>query len=422
MKIKSAACEFQREPLLAPFGFKGGYLSELWQSRVTLTDERGLTGTGLGTQSVLWSDGAVFTGNPEASGNAMMFLVTSKAAQLARETTWQTPMDLQEKILPELIAYGKSVTGRGGLRLTFILNALVALDNAAWVLYARNQGFESFDSMVPAAFRGALKERQGALVLVPLISYGVNAAGIRAALEAGHPLLKVKIGSDPGGDGDPEKMLAWDMARLSEIHRIAGSFATPHTVSGRIAYYLDANGRYPSIDFLSRFIDHAKSIGALDDILILEEPFAEENHIDVSGLPVRVAADESAHGEADVRERIALGYRAVALKPIAKTLSMTLRMLAVAAEKGIPCFCADLTVNPILVDWNKNVAARLPLFPGMKAGIVETNGSQNYRNWDAMGRRHPCAGKPWTIPVKGVFHLDEDFYAQSGGILLEERS
>ncbi|MBN8217214.1 MAG: L-alanine-DL-glutamate epimerase [Spirochaetes bacterium] len=421
MKIKNAQCDFKREPLLAPFGFKGGYLSELWQARVSLEDEGGLRASGLGTQSVLWSDGAVFTGNPEAAGNAMMFLITSRAAQMAKEVPWETPLDLQAKILPELVAYGKTVTGRPDLRLTFILNALVALDNAAWVLYARRLGVGGFDAMVPEPYRKALGARHGALALVPLLSYGVKAEGIRAVLEAGHPLLKIKIGSDPEGDGDPEKMLAWDQARLAEIHQIARGFETPHTASGRIAYYLDANGRYPSTDFLARFLDHAKALGALGDILILEEPFAEENHQRVGDLGVRVAADESAHGEADVRERIDLGYRALALKPIAKTLSMTLRMLAVAAEKGIPCFCADLTVNPILVEWNKNVAARLPLFPGMKAGIVETNGFQNYRDWDAMAARHPCAGKSWTKPQRGIFALDADFYAQSGGILLDEK-
>jgi hypothetical protein len=30
-KIKRTNSNFVREPLLAPFGFKGGYLDELWQ-------------------------------------------------------------------------------------------------------------------------------------------------------------------------------------------------------------------------------------------------------------------------------------------------------------------------------------------------------------------------------------------------------
>ena len=109
-------------------------------------------------------------------------------------------------------------------------------------------------------------------------------------------------------------------------------------------------------------------------------------------LGVRVAADESAHTDADAARRIELGYGAIALKPIAKTLSMTLRIARLAHEKGVPCFCADLTVNPILVDWNKVFAARLAPLPGLSLGLVETNGHQNYRNWEAMRRHHPCFG------------------------------
>ena len=112
-----------------------------------------------------------------------------------------------------------------------------------------------------------------------------------------------------------------------------------------------------------------------------------------------------------------MGYRAIALKPIAKTLSMSLKIARIAAEAGIPCFCADLTVNPILVDWNKNVAARLAPLPGMKIGVLETNGHQNYRRWEEMSGFHPCAGAGWTGRAEGLFHLDEDFYQRSGGIL-----
>ena len=155
----------------------------------------------------------------------------------------------------------------------------------------------------------------------------------------------------------------------------------------------------------------------MDQIAILEEPFPEERQIDVSDLGVRVAADESAHSDKDVEERAQMGYGAIALKPIAKTLSMTLRMLAVAARHNTPCFCADLTVNPIMVDWNKNVAARLKPLPGMNIGIIETNGHQNYKRWDVLCRRHPRYGAPWTRTVGGVFSLDRTFYELSGGIL-----
>jgi hypothetical protein len=53
-------------------------------------------------------------------------------------------------------------------------------------------------------------------------------------------------------------------------------------------------------------------------------------------------------------------------------------------------------------------------------GLVETNGHQNYRDWEAMRRRHPAFGAPWTLPEQGVFGLDDDFHARSGAIF--ERS
>ncbi len=78
-------------------------------------------------------------------------------------------------------------------------------------------------------------------------------------------------------------------------------------------------------------------------------------------------------------------------------------------------------VNPILVDWNKNVAAGLPAPPGMRIGVLETNGAQNYRRWPEMQRYHPCFGADWTNAREGVFVLNEDFYKRSGGILETSR-
>ena len=63
---------------------------------------------------------------------------------------------------------------------------------------------------------------------------------------------------------------------------------------------------------------------------------------------------------------------------------MSFKIAEVAFKKGIPCFCADLTVNPVVLDWNKNVAARLAPLPGMKVGVIESNGHQNYKNWELM--------------------------------------
>ena len=60
----------------------------------------------------------------------------------------------------------------------------------------------------------------------------------------------------------------------------------------------------------------------------------------------------------------------------------------------------------------------MPPMPGMKVGLLETNGHQNYVNWEKLKSYHPCVGAPWTNIVQGLFNLDDDFYAKSGGILL----
>ena len=123
------------------------------------------------------------------------------------------------------------------------------------------------------------------------------------------------------------EMLEWDKSRLERVHGIAKSYKTEYTVSGKILYYLDANGKYDTKERLIDLLDYAKEIGAIEQIVLLEEPFEEENKVFVGDLPVRIAADESVHSLIDVEERIGLGYKAITLKPIAKTLSETLKIL-----------------------------------------------------------------------------------------------
>ncbi len=414
--VTRTSCEYEREPFLNPFGFKGGYISEMWQVVAMMEDEAGKHGVGLGGQSILWSDGGIFTSRPQSVGNSEMFLMTGFALRHAEGLNWNTPLDLIEQLIPVTYKFGKKITRNPGLRLTFALNSLVAVDNAAWLLYSRENRITDFLEMVPADFRSALPYRHEKLVSVPLITYAVSSGQLKEIIEAGACLLKIKVGSDPDRDGDQEKMLEWDKRRLSEIHDLARNYTTPYTECGRICYYLDANGRYESRECLLRLLDHADRIGAMERILIFEEPFPEDCLDPVHDLPVRIAADESAHSDRETLERIELGYGAIALKPIAKTLSVSLKAAKIAHERNISCFCADLTVSPVMVDWNKNVAARIAPLPGMKVGLVETNGDQNYTNWDTMRSYHPCCGARWTIPENGCFSLDDDFYAQSGGI------
>lgn len=413
IQISDTSSNFEREPLIRPFGFKGGYMSEIWQSAAWMKSGSGIRKVGLCTQNVLWSDAKVFGNFSESGGNSLMYAMTDYALKLLKGQHFTSPVDLLDDILDEVYKYGQKITDNPDLRKTFALNALVGVDNAVWLLYAAENGFTNFDEMIPENLRPALSHHHKTVASIPLMAYSIPISEIKEAADAGYFFMKIKIGQP----GTQNEMLEKDKARLSEIHKAIGHYKTTHTKDGKLPYYFDANGRYEKKETLLKLIDHAKKIGAFDQIAIIEEPFPEHAEIDVSDIPLRLAADESAHTDTDALTRIQMGYKAIALKAIAKTLSMTLKIANVAKQNNIPCFCADLTVNPILVDWNKNVAARLDPFPGLGTGLLETNGHQNYKNWKTMESYHPYENASWRKTQDGVFNLNDDYYKKSGGIL-----
>lgn len=413
--IKKCDLEFVREPLRAPFGFKGRYLTELWQT-VARIESDNFTAVAPCVESVLWSDAAVFGENPPALSSAMMMMVTGRALKMLEGERFVSPLEVTDAIVPELKIYAAAVCGRE-VAETFVLNSLVGVDLALWMLYAKENGITSFDGLIPETARAAMSCRHKALAQIPLLSYAVEEKEIRTCLDSGISLLKIKIGKAVSGvtsrEDDMREMLAWDTARLKQIHEIASRYETPHTKSGKILYYLDANGRYDSMPRLEALLDAADRMGALDRIALLEEPFAPENPSFVGELPVCINADESAHSLADVKARLRLGYSAVALKPIAKTLSVSFRMMEAIYAAGGQCLCADLTVNPLLAEWNKQFAARIPALNGMRVGCVEINGGQNYSRWNELKMLLPN-GLAQTELQSGVFPLTDVFYTQSG--------
>ncbi|MEP7258950.1 MAG: enolase C-terminal domain-like protein, partial [Flavitalea sp.] len=343
---------------------------------------------------------------------ALMYAMSERALQLIKGNSFTDPLQLLDELLPEIMTYGKKITGNEDLRKTFALNALVCVDNAAWLLYAAENNIKNFDEMIPDAYKPGLSHRSDKVASMPSFSVGADIAKLISSADQGYFMMKLKLGSS----GSQKEMLEKDKDFLTNVHKALGHYETPYTKSGKIPYYFDANERYDEKDTLSRLLDHAKKIGAFDQIALIEEPFGERNTSFVGDMGVVIAADESAHTVEDAAIRIEQGYAAIALKAIAKTLSMTMKIAQLAFEKNVPCFCADLTVNPILVDWNKNVAARLAPFPNIKIGIQETNGRQYYKNWDKLLTYHPKSASSWVLPDKGIFHTDSSFYKESGGI------
>ena len=139
--LARVGANFEREPLVRPFGFKGGFQSEIWQSAALLESANGQRGLGLCTQGVLWSDAHVFAGHSESGGNALMYAVTEYAVQMLKGERFTDPVTLLEAIRHDVFAYANRITGHAGLRETFALNALVGVDFAAFIQrdFARSQ-------------------------------------------------------------------------------------------------------------------------------------------------------------------------------------------------------------------------------------------------------------------------------------------
>jgi len=384
------------------------------QTAAIVKSESGIRKIGTYSQSVLWSDARVFSSHSESGGNALMYSMTEYGLHLLKGRSFTDPVALLDEIWPLVYNYGKRICAKDDLRQTFALNSLVGVDNALWLLYAAENNITNFDDMVPEAYKPALSHHHDRIASIPLMAYSIPVGEIKTAADQGYFFMKIKIGQP----GTQTEMLEKDMLRITEVHKAIGDARTVYSKSGKLPYYFDANGRYESKDTLMRLLDHAKKIGAFDQIAIIEEPFDEHLEIDIKDIPVRIAADESAHNEKDALKCIQMGYNAIALKAIAKTLSMTMKIARVAYDHKVPCFCADLTVNPILVEWNKNIAARLSPFPGIGIGLLETNGNQNYKNWEIMKGYHPCKDASWTQTKDGTFELNDDSYTKSGGIFM----
>lgn len=410
--LAGVSFDIGRELMRKPIGFKGAQFQEKWISRVTFIGESGARSTAYGGLAPLWADERVFLNHTEVGANLVMASITEFALQLARRAPFASPLDLHDRIFEETHAYACRVTQLPDLRPTFTLNAMIAVDHAAWLLQARERSVANFDELISPGFGGLLPERHARLGCIPLISYTTTAEEVTQLVNAGHFFLKVKIGAA----GDERRMLEADKKRLIELFRLVGHRETSETTDGRIRFYLDANGRYQSRAQVESLLDFADEHGILPQIALFEEPFDENVEADVHGLPALFAADESLHRVEDVEKRWRAGYQAIALKPAGKGLTTTLRLAREAFRVGASCFVADSACTPLLLDWNKNVAARLPSLPGVKSGLLEMNGPQQYGRWDELLAAHPAAAQPWMRPSGGAFHFDESFYASGAGL------
>jgi L-alanine-DL-glutamate epimerase-like enolase superfamily enzyme len=403
MKIDKFVIDIEAEKLKSPFGFKGSYADGLWQTIVGM-ESCGEKSLGIAVQSVLWSDASVFAEYGQDGGNELMFKLAEFALESLKGMEFADPFEANDRLFEECYKEIKRMTGRDDIRKTFVLNALVPVDMACWLLWSRLNNKAGYDEMT-SAYKDYLPLKHNKIAAIPLITYGVTHEEIKGLLDEGSFFLKVKIGKEP----------EWDKKRVEEIWKLARNYETPYTVSGKPVIYLDANGRYENPGQLESLLDYLEQKDILKHVGVFEEPYDEFAEFEVSNLPCVFAIDESAHSVEDSLAKFQQGYKAVALKPVAKTLSESLKILKAATDRGIKCFTADLTVAPWQLEWNRNLAARIPTLDCVKTGLLESNGNMNYTDWDRLKSYHPIGNGSWVDAKNGLFDL-ADFYDEDGGL------
>lgn len=431
IEIADTNASFWAERIKGTFGFAGGTMTEIWQSVISLRDSKGRITKVVGTQNPLWCFKPLFDEVGEDAANASMFAVTAYAAKLLKGESFKRPDEFLRKSLGIIHYHAKEITGRRDLPETFTLNALVPIDWANWVLYKEANNIHGFAALIPPEYQFAFSPRQHEMSVIPLMSYSKTPEDIAKALDEGYVIMKLKIGhateftkTERGSKKDLDAMLEKDMERVRMLHEIAKDRRTELTRDGRIPYYFDANGRYDE-EHLVRLLEFTESIGALDRLIILEEPLQNMVGVDFRKFPRIIASDECCHSVEDVTHQISQGARYIALKPAAKTPSVTMQMMKAIYEHNqtvdekdkVYPFVADLTVVPSLVQLNMAFASRLPLLPGMKIGAFETNGHQHYERWEQLLADQPRPNALWARPKNGVYHISGLAYnLHDGGI------
>jgi hypothetical protein len=400
--VDQIGVRFEIEPLKHPFGFKGGSLNELWQIATQMKSSNGKNFVGLSVESPLWADATVTHKWGIKGGNVLMYCMSEKAKLVVKEQKYSSPIGMTNKIFHEVYDYGKRITENNNLSPNFALNAITSFDFSAWLMYAEQNGIRSFDALIPPEYRKDFSHRHKKITNLPLISYDTTISDMKLLAQKGYFLFKIKIGAA----GNNSTMMRKDMERIKLIHKTIGHIKSAYTETGTVNYTFDANGRYKKED-LVKFLDYCGEIGARDQIVLIEEPFSDST-MDVSEFDVIIAADESVHSAESAKKLSRLGYRAFALKPTPKTLSRTFEIGKVAHKNNIALYVADLTVNPALVEWNKNVAARIPPLPGLKTAVMESNGRQNYTHWKTMKKYLPLENASWDKEKNGFFALNNE--------------
>ena len=76
IKITEVSSNFEREPLIRPFGFKGGYMREIWQSVAILKVNQAFIKSVLVPRASFGQMHRFLPVHSESGGNALMYAMT----------------------------------------------------------------------------------------------------------------------------------------------------------------------------------------------------------------------------------------------------------------------------------------------------------------------------------------------------------
>lgn len=372
--------------------------------RVRVQNRRGGTAEGWG--AIFLSHPWAFPGpKPDgATKNGLMRALVSAYGERLTGSLWGHPLDHFLAIAPELGKIADRVTAERDVAADIpALARLVSLspiDAAIHDAYGNLHGLSSYETLGPddlgwdlahllgpefaGRFPGDIL-RPSPVARIP-IAHTVGATDPLTEAEAGGntiaPLehwirrdglhsFKVKlIGQD----------LAWDIARLIDVHAVARTVASER--KSRI--FADLNEQAPSVDYILALLDGVAGrdpevLAALD---ALEQPLSRNlalgapSMADVSAR-IPVVLDEGLTSLEAIDQAVELGWGGIALKTC-KTQSLMLLALAKAHGLNLHVSVQDLSNPGIAFLQSAGLAARMPVIHP-----IEMNARQYYPDTSA---------------------------------------
>ena len=362
---------------------------------------------------------------PKAKDDLMRRIIVALGQRLVSGSAAGHPLDHFLAIEPLLARIARDVAADAGIDVPVpplcTLVCLSPIDAALHDAYGKLHGLNAFDALGPDhigwdlshvlgdAFAGSYLPdflRQEPVVTLPVWhtvggTDPLTPEEARAAATApltewiandGVYAFKVKLKG---------KDLAWDIARLVDVHTLAARAGH----GGRIRLFGDLNEQGPSLDYIQSLVSglNERSPEAFASLEALEQPDRRdmaEDAMPLAGIAVQVpiALDEGLVSLAAIDRAVELGWNAVCLKTC-KTQSLMLLAMAKACKLGLGITVQDLTNPGIALLHSLALASRLPV-----TMPVETNQRQYY----------PASSVPEAVVWPGAFSVRDGHVSAAG--------